>query len=60
MNDNLPTTSDESSPLHRVSYLLGQIRAIAYLPSYVMTCDEQMSRIRDLFFDYDHLEADDD
>jgi hypothetical protein len=54
VSNNLPTTPYESSPLHRVSYVLGRIRAIAYLPSYVMTCDEQMSRIRDLFYDYDH------
>jgi hypothetical protein len=31
-----------------------------FLPSCVMTCDEQTARIRDLFHDYDHAEGDDD
>jgi hypothetical protein len=37
-----------------------EIRRIAYLPSYVMTCDEQMMRIRDAFLDYGHPVAADD
>jgi hypothetical protein len=40
--------------------LVGAIQRIAYLPSYVMTCDEQMARIRDMFHDYDHPEVADD
>jgi hypothetical protein len=40
--------------------LVGAIRGVAYLPSYTMGCDEQMRRIRDLFHDFDHPEADDD
>ena len=39
--------------------LVGAIRRIAYLPSYTMDCDEQMRQIRDLFYDFDHPEADD-
>jgi hypothetical protein len=40
--------------------LVGEIRRIAYLPSYQMGCDEQMRRIRDLFHDFDHTETADD
>jgi hypothetical protein len=29
--------------------LVGEIRRIVFLPSYVMTSDEQTARIRDLF-----------
>ena len=35
-----------------------EIRRVAFLPSYVMTCDEQR-RIRDAFQDSDHPEDDD-
>jgi hypothetical protein len=31
--------------------LVGEIRRVVFLPSYVMTCDEQTARIRDLFLD---------
>jgi hypothetical protein len=53
VTDNVPLTPDEQ---RRLSELLAEIRAIAYLPSRSMTCEEQMSRIRDLFHDYDHPE----
>jgi hypothetical protein len=38
--------------------LVGAIRRIAY--DRTMAPDDQMRRIRDLFLDYDHPEADDD
>ena len=37
--------------------LVGAIRRIADLPSYEMTCAEQMREIRDLFYEYDHPEV---
>jgi hypothetical protein len=43
-----------------VLILVGEIRRVIFLPSYVMTCDEQAARIRDLFHDFDHPEAEDD
>jgi hypothetical protein len=38
--------------------LVGAIRAIAYEPPHRSAPDDQMTRIRDLFLDYDHPEAD--
>jgi hypothetical protein len=38
--------------------LVGAIRAIAYDPSMWNDPDDQMRRIRDLFLDYEHPEAD--
>jgi hypothetical protein len=40
--------------------LVGEIRRIAYLPSYQTTPDEQMRAIRDAFYDHDHPEGYDD
>jgi hypothetical protein len=57
VNDTVPTPGRHNwAELLR---LVGAIRRIAYLPSYVMTCDEQMRTIRDAFYDYDHPEDDD-
>jgi hypothetical protein len=54
VNDTVPTPGRHSwADLLR---LVGEIRRIAFLPSYVMTCDEQMMRVRDLFHDFDHPE----
>jgi hypothetical protein len=48
-------------PRHTLADLLtlvGAIRRIAY--DFSMEPDDQMRRIRDLFLEYDHPEADDD
>jgi hypothetical protein len=46
-------------PRHSIADLLalvGEIRRIVFLPSYVISCDQQTARIRDLFHDFDHPE----
>jgi hypothetical protein len=40
--------------------LVGEIRRVAYVPSYQMSPDEQMRAIRDAIYGYDHPEAADD
>jgi hypothetical protein len=56
------TTIPPPNPTHGIGdvlRLVGAIRAIAYEPSYRSEPDDQMRRIRDLFYDYDHPEDDD-
>jgi hypothetical protein len=56
VNDNVPEPGRHGWA--ELLTLVGDIHRIAYLPSRSMTCEGQMSRILDLFHDYDHPEDD--